>query len=122
MAWKVAHADYKAAPPDPEDVEDEQDLCDPSEHMTMGKVVSLPWSKEKGGGGGGGGVGGGMGDGHLNPAALDHYRKQDFYTFCKVSDKLLSVMFRCVFVCLFVDDDDVELNVLGCRVDIRDKL
>ena len=127
VAWKVAHTDYKAAPPDPEDVEDEQDLCDPSEHMTMGKVVSLPWSKEKGGGGGGGGVGGGMGDGHLNPAALDHYRKQDFYTFCKVSDKPLSVMFRCVFVCLFVDDDVddddddddvVELNVLGCRVDI----
>ena len=122
VAWKVAHTDYKAAPPDPEDVEDEQDLCDPSEHMTMGKVVSLPWSKEKGGGGGGGGVGGGMGDGHLNPAALDHYRKQDFYTFCKVSDKPLSVMFRCVFVDDDDDDDDdgddVELNVLGCRVDI----
>ena len=79
VAWKAAHNDYKPAPRDPEDVEDEPDLCGPGDHVTMGKVVSLPWSKERGAGGGHD-----MVDGHLTPATLDQYRKQDFYTFCKV--------------------------------------
>ncbi|KAK7474212.1 hypothetical protein BaRGS_00034561, partial [Batillaria attramentaria] len=75
VAWKASHGGK--ALPDPEDVDDDPDICDgPSDHVTMGKVVSLPWSNEKGGGGGS--------DGHVMHGPLDQYRKQDFYTFCKV--------------------------------------
>nr|KAG5689953.1 hypothetical protein BaRGS_033634 [Batillaria attramentaria] len=74
VAWKASHGGK--ALPDPEDVDDDPDICDgPSDHVTMGKVVSLPWSNEKGGGGGS--------DGHVMHGPLDQYRKQDFYTFCK---------------------------------------
>ncbi|KAL8560434.1 hypothetical protein ACOMHN_067314 [Nucella lapillus] len=83
MVWKMSHIDYKPAPSEPDDGEDDDDpdMCDGPDHMTMGKVVSLPWSKDKGGCGGGER---GPGMGHQpNHSALDQYKKQDFYTFCK---------------------------------------
>ncbi|XP_076447004.1 protocadherin gamma-A4-like [Babylonia areolata] len=88
VAWKMSHVDYKPAPRDPEDAEDEPDLCGPSDQMTMGKVVALPWSNHEKGAGGGGGSHHSDGDPHMSQAALDQYRKQDFYTFCKVRSPL----------------------------------
>ncbi|XP_076467653.1 protocadherin gamma-A4-like [Babylonia areolata] len=78
MVWKSAHVDYKPAPSEPDDGEDDdQDFCDGPDHMTMGKVVSLPWSKDKE-------DGRGPGVGHQNQMAPDQNKKQEFYTFCKV--------------------------------------
>ena len=74
--WKVAHTQYKPAPSDPDDLdEEEQELCDDSDHMTMGKVVSLPWSNDAK-------APGRRTGGDPGP---DQYKKQEFYTFCKVS-------------------------------------
>lgn len=82
VSWKLPHTHVKGQP-DLEDVDEAADAGGPSEQVTMGKVVSLPWSNDR--------MDLGHGDSQLSSVpSLDQYRKQDFYTFCKVRGQALA--------------------------------